>query len=81
MSGITQKSLLYEKVKEEYEEYLNQLSKLNDEEIACRLHEFILKNIAFSLIEDDLCTYKEKEFLMSQLDPLETLYRMIRNSL
>ena len=81
MGIITEKSLLYERAKEEYEQFIDQLTMLNDEEIACRLHECILKSIALGLIENGVYTYKEKKFLMNQSDPLETLYRILRHLL
>ncbi len=74
---MNQRIILYERVQEEYDQFLQELLQLDEESVAERLHELILKNMIPELIVEEMYTEEELDYLINQEEVLEILYNLL----
>lgn len=72
---MNQRIILYERVQEEYDQFLQELLQLDKEAIVDRLHELIVKTTILELIVEEMYTEEEMKVLLVESLPLHTLYR------
>lgn len=75
---MNQRIILYERVQEEYDQFLQELLQLDEESIAERLHELVLKTMILNLIVEEVYSETENEFLNAQEMPLSCLYEIFQ---
>lgn len=78
---MNQRIILYERVQEEYDEFLQELLKLDEEAIADRLHELILKTMILDLIFEEMYTEDELNYLLQQEESFNILYKIMNECL
>lgn len=78
---MNQRIILYERVQEEYDQYIEELLQLGEEGMAERLHELILKTMILDLIIEEMYTEDELNVISSYESPLETLYYLMNNKI
>lgn len=78
---MNQRIILYERVQEEYDQFLQELLQLGEESIADRLHELIVKTMILDLIVEERYIEKELYHLILCEKPLEILYIQVNNLL
>lgn len=77
MNNMNQRIILYEQVQEEYDQFLQELLQLDEESVAERLHELILKTMIPELIVEEMYTEEELDYLINQEEVLEILYNLL----
>ncbi len=77
VNNMNQWIILYERVQEEYDQFLQELLQLDEEIIADQLHELILKTMILDLIIEEMCTENELNYLIEQREPLEILCSLL----
>lgn len=78
---MNQRIILYERVQEEYDEFLQELLQLDEEAMAERLHELILKTMIVDLIVEEKYTEDELTYLLEQEESLNILYKIMNECL
>ena len=78
---MNQRIILYERVQEEYDEFLQELLKLDEEAIVDRLHELILKTMILDLIFEEMYTEDELNYLLQQEESFNILYKIMNECL
>ena len=76
---MNQRIILYERVQEEYDQFLQELLLLDKEAIADRLHELILKTMILDLIVEEMYTDDELKYLLEEKDPLQIIYTQLQD--
>ncbi|WP_350022518.1 DUF3848 domain-containing protein [Turicibacter sanguinis] len=76
---MNQRNILYERVQEEYDQFLQELLQLDEEIIADQLHELILKTMILDLIIEEMYTESKMELLLIERFPLFILYNQVRD--
>ena len=74
---MNQRIILYERVQEEYDQFLQELLQLDEESVAERLHELKLKTMIPELIVEEMYTEEELDYLINQEEVLEILYNLL----
>lgn len=64
---MNQRIILYERVQEEYDQFVQGLLQLDEETIADWLHELILKTMIIDLIVEEMYTEEELDYLIKGL--------------
>lgn len=78
---MNQRIILYERVQEEYDQFLQELLQLDEESIADRLHELIVKTMIPDLIVEEMYTENELSYLLEQEESLNILYKIMNERL
>ncbi len=78
---MNQRIILYERVQEEYDQFLQELLQLDEETIADRLHELILKTMIIDLIVEEMYTEDELNYLLGWEVSLDILYKIMNGCL
>lgn len=78
---MNQRIILYERVQEEYDQFLQELLQLDEESIADRLHELIVKTMIPDLIVEEMYTENELSYLLEQEESLNILYKIMNECL
>ena len=81
VNTMNQRIILYERVQEEYDQFLQELLQLDEESIADRLHELILKTMILDLIVEEMYTEDEFNYLLEQEECLNILYKIMNECL
>ena len=81
VNTMNQRIILYERVQEEYDQFLQELLQLDEESIADRLHELILKTMILDLIVEEMYTEDEFNYLLEQEESLNILYKIMNECL
>ena len=76
---MNQRIILYERVQGEYDGFLQELLQLDEEAIADRLHELIVKTMILDLIVEDMYTEDELKYLLEEEAPLQIIYIKLRD--
>ena len=71
---MNQRIILYERVQGEYDGFLQELLQLDEEAIADRLHELIVKTMILDLIVEEMYTEDELKYLLEEEAPLQIIY-------
>lgn len=71
---MNQRIILYERVQEEYDQFIEELLQLGEEGMADRLHELILKTMILDLIIEEMYTEDELKYLLEEKSPLQIIY-------
>ena len=69
--------ILYERVQEEYDQFLQELLQLDEESIVDRLHELILKTMILDLIVEEMYAEDELNYLLEEKAPLQIIYTLL----
>ena len=77
MQAIHKEIILYERIQEEYDCFIDGLLELDQEQLSSRIHELRLKTLALDLIVNEMYTKDELEYLILQDNPLSRLYEML----
>ena len=77
VNNMNQRIILYERVQEEYDQFLQELLQLDEESVAERLHELKLKTMIPELIVEEMYTEEELDYLINQEEVLEILYNLL----
>ncbi|MDO4924234.1 MAG: DUF3848 domain-containing protein [Turicibacter sp.] len=78
---MNQRIILYERVQEEYDQFLQELLQLDEESIADRLHELIVKTMILDLIVEEMYTEDELNYLLQQEESLNIVYKIMNECL
>ena len=73
---MNQRIILYERVQEEYDQFLQELLLLEKEAVADWLHELILKLMIFEMIVEEMYTDDELKYLLEEKAPLQIIYTL-----
>lgn len=76
---MNQRIILYERVQGEYDGFLQELLQLDEEAIADRLHELIVKTMILDLIVEEMYTEDELKYLLEEEAPLQIIYIKLRD--
>ena len=76
---MNQRIILYERVQEEYDQFLQELLQLGEGSVANRLHELILKTMILDLIVEERYTEDELKYLLEEKIPLHIIYTRLRD--
>lgn len=76
---MNQRIILYERVQEEYDQFLQELFQLDEESVADRLHELILKLMIFEMIVEEMYTDDELKYLLEEKAPLQIIYTQLHD--
>lgn len=76
---MNQRIILYERVQEEYNQFIQKLLQLDGESVADQLHELILKTMILGLIVEERYTGDELNYLLKEKDPLKIIYTQLRD--
>lgn len=74
---MNQRIILYERVQEEYEQFLQEVLQLDEEAIADRLHELIVKTMIVELVVEEIYTEDELNYLLEWEVSLDILYKIM----
>lgn len=74
---MNQRIILYERVQEEYEQFLQEVLQLDEGAIADRLHELIVKTMIVELVVEEIYTEDELNYLLEWEVSLDILYKIM----
>ena len=73
--------ILYERVQAEYDDFIEELVRLDQAFLSQRIHELRLKTMILELIIEERYIKEELEYLIKEEKPLEILYNLLTHSI